>query len=67
MAGNTDMTLNVGDPKAVGPALLEIVDVQIPPLRVLFGTPPVQMIKDHYAEKLATWAQWEHVSHSSQG
>ncbi|MFD9444693.1 SDR family NAD(P)-dependent oxidoreductase [Streptomyces sp. NPDC060006] len=66
LAANMDLT-TMGDPKAVGPALLEIVDAENPPLRVLFGTPPVQMIKDHYARKLATWAEWEDLSHSSHG
>ncbi|MEV0218540.1 SDR family NAD(P)-dependent oxidoreductase [Streptomyces sp. NPDC050704] len=66
LAANMDLT-TMGDPKAAGPALLKIVDAENPPLRVLFGTPPVQMIKDHYARKLATWAEWEHVSHAAHG
>jgi hypothetical protein len=31
------------------------------------GRPPIQMVKDHYASKLATWAEWEHVSLAAHG
>ncbi|WP_151475287.1 SDR family NAD(P)-dependent oxidoreductase [Streptomyces albicerus] len=58
---------DMGDPKAVGPALLTIVDTENPPLRVFFGRPPIQLAKDHYARKLATWAEWEHVSLAAHG
>ncbi len=58
---------DMGDPKAVGPALLTIVDAENPPLRVFFGRPPIQLAKDHYARKLATWAEWEHVSLAAHG
>jgi NAD(P)-dependent dehydrogenase (short-subunit alcohol dehydrogenase family) len=58
---------DLGDPKAVGPALLTIVDTENPPLRVFFGRPPIQLAKDHYARKLATWAEWEHVSLAAHG
>lgn len=56
-----------GDPRAAGPALLEIVDAEEPPLRVLFGTQPTQLVKYLYAQRLATWEQWEHVAHLAQG
>jgi NAD(P)-dependent dehydrogenase (short-subunit alcohol dehydrogenase family) len=58
---------DLGDPKAVGPALLKIVDAENPPLRVFFGRPPIELVKDHYARKLATWAEWEHVSLAAHG
>jgi NAD(P)-dependent dehydrogenase (short-subunit alcohol dehydrogenase family) len=58
---------DLGDPKAVGAALLTIVDAENPPLRVFFGRPPIKMVKDHYARKLATWAEWEHVSLAAHG
>lgn len=56
-----------GDPTAVGPALLQIVDADEPPLRVLFGEQPVQLVKYVYQQRLDTWAQWEHVSIAAQG
>ncbi len=56
-----------GDPVAAGPALLQIVDAEQPPLRVLFGSQPTQLVKHIYAQRLQTWADWEHVSHAAQG
>ena len=56
-----------GDPTAAGPALLQIVDAQNPPLRVIFGTQPVEIAKHLYAQRLQTWSDWEHVSHAAQG
>ncbi|MEU8238663.1 SDR family oxidoreductase [Actinoplanes missouriensis] len=56
-----------GDPAAAGPALLQIVDAENPPLRVLFGSQPVEIVKHLYAQRLQTWADWEHVSHAAQG
>lgn len=56
-----------GDPKAAGPALLQIVDAENPPLRVLFGSQPTQLVKHLYAQRLRTWAEWEHVANAAQG
>ncbi|MEV7629785.1 SDR family oxidoreductase [Actinoplanes sp. NPDC089786] len=57
----------LGDPTAAGPALLEIVDAENPPLRVLFGSQPTEVVKHLYAQRLQTWADWEHVAHAAQG
>jgi NAD(P)-dependent dehydrogenase (short-subunit alcohol dehydrogenase family) len=56
-----------GDPAAAGPALLQIVDAENPPLRVLFGSQPVDLVKHLYAQRLQTWDEWAHVSHAAQG
>ena len=56
-----------GDPTAAGPALLHVIDAEQPPLRVLFGSQPTQIVKHLYAQRLQTWADWEHVSHAAQG
>jgi NAD(P)-dependent dehydrogenase (short-subunit alcohol dehydrogenase family) len=56
-----------GDPVAAARALLEVVDSAERPLRVLFGSAPTQLVKDLYAKRLATWEQWENVSHLAQG
>ncbi|WP_331743838.1 SDR family oxidoreductase (plasmid) [Streptomyces sp. NBC_01136] len=55
------------DPSNAGAALLHIVDAENPPLRVLFGTEPIEIIKPLYAERLKTWDDWEHVSRIAQG
>lgn len=48
-----------GDPEAAASALLEIVDAEVPPLRVLFGLMPTQLVKGLYAQRLQTWSDWE--------
>jgi NAD(P)-dependent dehydrogenase (short-subunit alcohol dehydrogenase family) len=55
------------DPEAAARALLEVVDAEAPPLRVLFGSGPVELVKGIYQQRLDTWAQWVHVSHAAQG
>lgn len=55
-----------GDPAAAGPALLQIVDADNPPLRVLFGAQPIELVKHLYAQRLQTWADWEPVSRAAQ-
>ena len=56
-----------GNPAAAGPALLQVVDADNPPLRVLFGSQPTQIVKQVYSQRLQTWADWEHVAHAAQG
>ncbi|WNM31698.1 SDR family oxidoreductase [Streptomyces sp. Li-HN-5-11] len=56
-----------GDPAAAGPALLKVVDAENPPLRVLFGTSPLQIMPYVYAERLKTWEQWAEVATEAQG
>ncbi|SNQ45309.1 Short-chain dehydrogenase [Frankia canadensis] len=58
---------SAGDPAAAGPALMKIVEAENPPLRVLFGAPPTQLVKYLYQQRLNTWAQWEDVSIQAQG
>ncbi|MFD8725402.1 SDR family NAD(P)-dependent oxidoreductase [Streptomyces sp. NPDC059629] len=55
------------DPAAAGRALLQIVDAENPPLRVLFGSQPVDLVKGLYAQRLQTWAEWEELSRAAQG
>ncbi|KOU49869.1 SDR family NAD(P)-dependent oxidoreductase [Streptomyces sp. WM6378] len=62
----------IGDARYAAPAdaataLLQIVDAAAPPLRVLFGTEPIELIEPAYAQRLQTWADWEHVSRTAQG
>ncbi|MEV5848592.1 SDR family NAD(P)-dependent oxidoreductase [Streptomyces sp. NPDC051985] len=55
------------DPQAAARALLEVVDADAPPLRVLFGAGPVEMVKGIYQQRLDTWAQWADVARAAQG
>ncbi len=57
----------LGDPGAVGPALLEIVDAANPPLRVLWGKGMVQFVEGLYRTRLATWNEWKALSERAAG
>ncbi|WP_063041608.1 SDR family NAD(P)-dependent oxidoreductase [Nocardia pseudovaccinii] len=57
----------IGNPKGVGPALLEVVDAPEPPLRVLFGSMPTQLVPDLYEQRLRSWKEWEAVSMRANG
>jgi NAD(P)-dependent dehydrogenase (short-subunit alcohol dehydrogenase family) len=56
-----------GNPEATGPAILKVVDADKPPLRIFFGTGPLEIIKDEYAKRIATWEQWNEVSRAAHG
>jgi NAD(P)-dependent dehydrogenase (short-subunit alcohol dehydrogenase family) len=60
-------TTSQGKTDATGPAILAVVDADPPPLRVFFGAPPLQISKQRYAERLATWEEWKDVSLAAQG
>jgi hypothetical protein len=38
------------------------VDAEDPPLRLLLGGPPLQMARDAYTGRLATWERWDRLS-----
>ncbi|WP_232667570.1 SDR family oxidoreductase [Pseudonocardia sp. TRM90224] len=50
------------DPATIGPALLKIVDSERPPLRVILGSQPYGDIREIYAARLQTWADWSALS-----
>ena len=56
-----------GDPNASAAAILKIVDAEEPPLRVFFGSAPLDIAKADYASRLATWEKWNDVSVLAQG
>nr|WP_166641086.1 SDR family NAD(P)-dependent oxidoreductase [Amycolatopsis sp. SID8362] len=56
-----------GDPAAAAQALLTLVDTDRPPLRVLFGQGFYPMLKQVYADRLDTWAQWQDLSARAHG
>jgi NAD(P)-dependent dehydrogenase (short-subunit alcohol dehydrogenase family) len=56
-----------GDPQATGPAILELVDAEQPPLRVFFGDGPLGVIREEYARRIATWEQWADFSVRAHG
>jgi len=56
-----------GDPQATGPAILELVDAEQPPLRIFFGKAPLMMIEPEYAQRLETWQSWNELSIRAHG
>jgi NAD(P)-dependent dehydrogenase (short-subunit alcohol dehydrogenase family) len=56
-----------GDPEATGPAILELVDADDPPLRVFFGSGPLDWIREEYAQRIETWEQWDELSQRAHG
>jgi hypothetical protein len=56
-----------GDPRATGPAILEIVDAAEPPLRVFFGDGPLEMTRAEYARRIETWERWADLSKRAHG
>ena len=51
-----------GNPKATRSAILKVVDAEKPPLRIFFGTTPIEIATRDYKSRLATWNEWQPVS-----
>jgi len=56
-----------GDPTASAAAVLEIVDAEEPPLRAFLAAAPLGIAKADYAQRIATWEQWQPVAERAQG
>jgi NAD(P)-dependent dehydrogenase (short-subunit alcohol dehydrogenase family) len=56
-----------GDPDATGPAILEVVDADEPPLRIFFGDGGLGMTRAEYENRIAEWEQWDELSRRAQG
>lgn len=51
-----------GEPGAVGPAILALVDADKPPLRLFLGVLPTLLVPGAYQARLTEWEQWKSVS-----
>lgn len=60
-------TMERGNPDATPEAIFRIVDAEHPPLRFFLGSHCLPWVRTAYAERLATWEEWETVSNSAQG
>ena len=60
-------TMERGNPQATADAVLKIVDAEEPPLRMLLGDKNLPAARAAYADRLATWEEWETVSNAAQG
>lgn len=56
-----------GDPEATPDALFKVVDAAEPPLRFFLGSHNLPWVRAAYAERMATWEQWNEVSVAAQG
>lgn len=56
-----------GDPKATANAVLQLVDADNPPLRLILGNEGIPTIRATYADRLKTWEAWQAVSDAAQG
>jgi NAD(P)-dependent dehydrogenase (short-subunit alcohol dehydrogenase family) len=56
-----------GDPEATGAAMLDLVDLTEPPLRVFFGTGPLDIMREEYGGRIAEWERWDELSRAAHG
>jgi NAD(P)-dependent dehydrogenase (short-subunit alcohol dehydrogenase family) len=56
----------IGDPAATAPAILELVEAEEPPARLVLGR-TLPEIEEIYRERLATWDAWRAVSERAFG
>lgn len=56
-----------GDPQATGRVMLQLVDMEDPPLRVVFGSGIVDALKKDYENRIAVWEQYRHLAEEAQG
>ena len=56
---------NRGNPAATAPAVLQLVDMDDPPLRLFLGEGPHDVIRAEYARRLDEWARFEDLSRSA--
>lgn len=56
-----------GDPQATARVMLQLVDMEEPPLRVVFGSGMVDALKKEYENRIAVWEQYRHLAEEAQG
>jgi NAD(P)-dependent dehydrogenase (short-subunit alcohol dehydrogenase family) len=56
-----------GDPQATPTAILQIIDAENPPLRLLLGDGTLATVTTEYEARLASWREWEPVSRAAHG
>jgi len=56
-----------GNPLATVDAVLQLIDNPTPPLRLFLGKAALPWVKQAYADKLASWEEWNHVATAAHG
>jgi NAD(P)-dependent dehydrogenase (short-subunit alcohol dehydrogenase family) len=57
----------IGIPEATVPAILQLVDAEEPPLRLLLGKVGLPRVQQVYKDRLAVWESWKEVSIAAHG
>jgi hypothetical protein len=55
-----------GDPEAIAHAILQLVDMDEPPLRLMLGM-MLPFVRDAYTKRIANWEAWDSVARAAQG
>ncbi|MBO2011589.1 SDR family NAD(P)-dependent oxidoreductase [Hymenobacter negativus] len=58
---------NFGEPLATVPAILQLIDLQDPPLRLFMGRAAYPWAQQVYRERLAEWAAWQPMAEQAHG
>lgn len=56
-----------GDPRASAKALMNLVDMEEPPLRVMFGVGIFEPVKKEYENRVALWERYRNLAEESAG
>jgi NAD(P)-dependent dehydrogenase (short-subunit alcohol dehydrogenase family) len=66
-AARAQVVAKRGVPEATVPAILEIVDMTDPPLRLFLGSGPLDLIRVEYARRLEEWEAYDDLSRAAHG
>jgi NAD(P)-dependent dehydrogenase (short-subunit alcohol dehydrogenase family) len=58
---------DIGDPRGTRAAILQVVDAADPPRRLFLGRSSLPEVEAAYAERLATWREWQPVAVAATG
>lgn len=64
-ASRARLANNRGNPAATAPVVMQLVDMEEPPLRLILGEGPHDIIRAEYAKRLDEWARYEELSLSA--
>jgi NAD(P)-dependent dehydrogenase (short-subunit alcohol dehydrogenase family) len=59
--------LQPGDPRRLGEALLQIVEAEEPPLRLLLGDRAADLAPESYRQRMEDWARWDALARTADG
>ncbi len=59
--------MKIGNTAATPDAIIKVFDIKNPPLRLSLGSHNLPWVRAAYAERMASWEEWEAVSNAAQG